>query len=373
MKNVLLLNKRNTDNLGDRAISETMHKLFEERNYNTYRLDISSEYDMNKDDYKSPMAEKKENNIEKKGKKSVLSFLKKKAPKSLKWFLNSGVFIIKQYFNLPFKKLDLVFVGGGQLILSYKTFDSFSYGFFLWYLLNKFFSKAPMVIFGVGAGDSYSKTAHYIYSKVLKDAKYIYVRDNHSKQILKDQFNVESSYVPDVAFSFRKYHSKLTLENKTNEEVALIGIYEYDKYKELTAVPLNQNDYLEYWAQKIFSFQKDNYTTKLFYTTANDMYESEKLKQFIIKKYNKQIEILSITNLEDLILEVSKANLVYSARMHALILGKIYDCKTIAYPLSNKLKSYDELYEQKDIDFLKLEDEINDTLDIVLRNIKNTN
>lgn len=370
MKNVLLLNKRNTDNLGDRAISETMHKLFDERKYNTYRLDISSEYDMSKDDYKSLMIEKKVNNIVKKEKKSVSSFLKKKAPKSLKWFLTSGLFIIKQFFKLPFKKIDLIFIGGGQLILSYKTFDSFSYGFFLWYLLNKFFSKAPMVIFGVGAGDSYSKTAHYIYSKVLKDAKYIYVRDYHSKQILKDQFNVESLYVPDVAFSFRKYHAKVNFKKETNEQIALVGIYEYDKYKELTIDPLNQNDYLHYWAKKVFSFQKDNYTTKLFYTTANDMYESEKLKKFIFEKYNKEIEILSITNLEDLIIEVSKATLIYSARMHGLILGKIYDCKTIAYPLSNKLKSYDELYGKIDIDLLKLEDEINDTLDTILKDIK---
>lgn len=367
MKKVLLLNKRNTDNLGDRAISETMNRLFEERQYKTYKLDISTKYDMNKNDYTSPMEEK---NDELTKKSDVFSFLKKKAPKSLKWILTSGIFIIKQFFKLPFKELDLVFIGGGQLILSYKTFDSFSYGFYLWYILNKLFSKAPIVIFGVGAGDSYSKTARYIYSKVLKDAKYVYVRDPHSIKILKDQFDVDALYVPDVAFSFRKFYPKNNDKTKNNEKIALIGIYEYEKYQELTSDYLNHRDYLDYWAQKVLLFEKDKYSTKLFYTTTNDKYESEELKKFLFEKYNKVIEILPITTLEELTIEVSKATLIYSARMHALILGKVYDCETITYPLSNKLKSYNELYGSSDIDSLGLENKINNTLDDILIDIE---
>lgn len=353
MKKILLLNRKYTDNLGDIAIGDSLKKMLELRGHKVYHLEYSTfvKKNINEFNYDDGKMSSKSN-------KNLLKQLYLKLPNIIRWNIESGLKLFKSLFSIPYKDIDLIIIGGGQLILSYPFSEQFTYSFNLWYLLNKYFIKSKLIFFGVGAGSYYSNTARRLYGKGLSKADRIFVRDHNSKEILEKEFNVKSTIVPDVAFTY----SNILPKDRTETNTAIVGIYEYDVYSQIKGNNLTYENYYEFWKNKIKKLEEEGYLVKLFYTTGQDRKETQKFAHFLENKY----EVISTSNVEELVKLFNTSSLVYSARMHALILAKVYGCKTLTFPVNDKLKTFEEMYDSTEINIEEIKGKINNKLDEAL-------
>ncbi|MCC3648465.1 polysaccharide pyruvyl transferase family protein [Cytobacillus oceanisediminis] len=349
MKKALLVNKGWSDNLGDQVIKFSIEHLLEENEYEVDFFDFTQTKQTVYTSYK--------NAAEIEHRKEVDHSFKNKIKKlALKSYLFRNTLWYKNNQNL-FKgerladNYDLIIIGGGQLILGDSTFP---FAMYLWVrLLKKRYKNARLIILGAGAGGSFKFLDKYLYKRSLKQFDKLYIRDHDSINLIKKNFNVESTYIPDVGFYVSKAH-KL---NFKKEKKVLIGITDFLVYKRYNRTNITEEDYYKYWEEKVINYINNDYIVELFYTTMRDLVQTLKLKQRLERDYNLNVNILYCDSLEELLNEVAKASILISGRMHGLIIGYAYDCEVIPFVISDKLKSFKEHYLDRNtsIDILQAE------------------
>lgn len=365
MKRILILNAGNSDNLGDKAIRFNIEKILRNKGHEAYFLDISNPVEINME----PKIKRDKDVAENNNLNSLLIRLKvgsvKLMPRFLKWFWFSGIPLLKQFDSIKKNNsVDMIIIGGGQLLYSSKHFQDFTYGLLMWTILFKYIYKKPITMFSVGSVDKYARFAKLIYSFVLKSCNNIYVRDYHSMDILKKQFNINSNYVPDVVFS---YSDVFTDKNSQKENIALIGIYGYESYKKFKGQSLSKDEYYNEWVKHMLYLKNEGYKIKLFYTTLEDKEETINFSRYLNKNnILNEFEVAFTDNLQTLIMELKKSKVVCSARMHALILGVNYECETIPFVISEKLKSFKDQYIEEELKLDSIREKIYHTVDEIL-------
>ncbi|MCU8055569.1 polysaccharide pyruvyl transferase family protein [Shewanella sp. SM34] len=324
MKNVLIVNRGHCDNLGDQAINEAMKNfLIENFKINAYFSDYTSLYN-------EPI------NINLKSDKHTL---KMKLREMLKIILPLKlIWLIRNYSRIKgslSRDIDLVVVGGGQLILSNTTFDIASA---TWVFLSKKY-KIPIVFSSVGAGTEFNFLNKKLFGYALNNADGICVRDIKSRDIIKNVFGLDSQVAGDIVFT-----EKYIKEKRGN--LTLLGIpclSVYNTYND----PVSRENYYKIWLSFLQQNKINLSDCSLFYTTNEDYKESVNFKKFLESKNIYDVNILYSQNLillESLLME---SKTVVSGRMHGLILALNYDCNIIVFPISSKLQVFKESVEDK--------------------------
>ncbi|OOX27414.1 hypothetical protein BJL83_23065 [Vibrio parahaemolyticus] len=324
MKKVLLVNRGNCNNLGDQAINVAFEKFLN----NEIGCDVVCE------DYTSKS--QNVNTINAGQDVSPLKgFLKKILPLNLIWFFRNYNRIKKCIDkNLP----DLIVVGGGQLLLH----GRFSIAAFTWVYLAKKLNK-KIVFSNVGYGGSYSWLEDKLISWAVNNADGINVRDNRSSKMIDDLYSVKSVVSGDVVFT-----EKVLTFCPEKQTLIALGVTAHSVYNMYNS-KLERDEYYNLWLEFL---RKNNISISnvvLTYTTQEDSVECELFKEYIKRVHNVDLDILYNKTLDDYKSNLESVSLVVSGRMHGLILAINSGCRVIAFPISNKLKSFDDIINSEDL------------------------
>lgn len=337
-KKVLIINEGFSSNLGDQAIKQSMEALLQKLGFETDFCYFTNPAVKQLPGYQyiNPGAIPGSSGLFRAFKKKLLPFL--------------SLFIYCRYFIKVKKQIKaclqnhnyhMVIIGGGQLINSSekKALSFFAISLYQWAKAVKKNPTLSLYLAGVGVSGKFHAVEKYLYRKALSQAASIWVRDGFSQTSLTENFNIHSNLVPDVAFfqpgEFATYEKKNT---------ALVGIYSYDEYsRKFETAEKNKAAYYKYWHTVVENFIAKKLEVLLFYTTESDAAETMAFQQYLQTR-QLNIQVADIQSLEDLNRLYQNAAVVYSARMHALILGLKKGCKAEAYIISQKLKSFCEEY-----------------------------
>lgn len=338
MKKVLLINQGYINgNLGDQAIRENLNHYFSDRSFEINNAFLTAPFSKKKgvpnEDYFNL-----NKNISSKKRKT--SSLLKKYLGILYWILKSVPAILS---TLNKNRFDYIIIGGGQIINSSRQSQphSFAVAVYIWTKMISLFSSRSKVLFvGIGVSKTLNSFEKKLYKKALNQAYKIVVRDSFSLERIAHFFKIKATLMPDVAF----YGSKNIIQNK-RKDIVLFGIYSFLEFKtNYNSKNISKEAYYNLWYEKLYDYRKKGKTIKLFYTTETDYIESISFQEFLLKNKNLEIQVLDIKSLSDLYLHYSDAQIIYSARMHGLLLGFKLNCVVEPFLISEKLVSFKEEY-----------------------------
>lgn len=320
-KKVLILNEGYSDNLGDQAINDSMHYLL--KSY--YDVEIIFQ------DYTRNSKKQKSTQVNTNLFSRFLKKLYRVIPSKIRWIIEN----FDRVRTVSAKKYDLVIIGGGQLILSNSTFAIAisSWIYFLNVLSNN------IVLFSVGSGSRFRFIDKLLYRYSFNKCARVYVRDFKSQRTLKELFSVDSDFVYDVAFIYNKILKSHVLE----KENTLLGIISFAVYKTYNK-KITKEKFFETWIKLLDDNNIALSTVKLFYTTKDDRRTSLEFKDYVLNKFNIELLLLETSTKKLFIDELAQAKIVIAARMHALILGLTYNCKVVTYPVSDKLREFENMF-----------------------------
>ena len=368
MKKILIVNRKYTDNLGDRAIGAALVQLFVKKGCQVYHVEYSS---FGKDiasfgPDETSMTSGAGTKASKSPKllRNFKRFLALNFPKAV-WFYGSGRRVLRQIRAIPKDEIDLIVIGGGQLIQSEEDNDKFAYAFRLWDWLNRHLFKTKMAVLGVGAKEGFSPYAAKAFKNGLSRADLIYVRDHHSQKVIEQlACGLDVKIMPDPAFSLS---ADLPGQQaaETEEKLALVGIYDYDTYCKIHSLQVARSGYYQEWQSKIEALSAAGFSVRLFYSTGTDKLETQQFSEYLGGKY----ELAAVNSLDDLFALLNSADYVYSGRMHALILALLSGCQVEAFITNTKLKVFAETYLEQSPDLEALRQEIEQAIDTVLASL----
>ncbi|MBX2933363.1 MAG: polysaccharide pyruvyl transferase family protein [Ferruginibacter sp.] len=338
VKKILIINEGYSSNLGDQAIKKSMESLLRKLGYETDFCYFTNPALKNLPvyQYKNKEVGKVRNSrfsIYKKTKHSIFSF----------FIYFRYFFKIKKQIRayLQNRSYHAVIIGGGQLINSSKNnaISFFSISLYLWTIAVKKDPTIMLYLAGVGVAGKFHLVEKYLYKKALNKTDSIWVRDRFSQKSLSSNFNKQSILMPDVAF----FQEEEFIANK-NTNTALVGIYSYNEYiRKFNTAEKNKDTYYKNWLSIVERLIAKKMNIILFYTTESDALETLLFQQYLqTKQLNTQVA--DIKSLDDLNKLLENADVVCSARMHALILGLKKGCSAETYIISQKLKSFCEEY-----------------------------
>lgn len=347
-KKILIINQGNVaGNIGDMAIRKSIGNLFCDMGC---QIDFSFFNDpsasVNKEslpghNYFKVDTRQRRKNFSKKTLKAYLSIFY--------WLIKNKPFIESKLTNNVF---DAFVIGGGQLINASHATRRFPYiypphvfsvAMFWWIYLIRKHTQAPIYLIAVGAEGGFNKIEKYLYKKAFNKVEKIWVRDSYSKKVLLEELRTDSILMPDVAFY--KSDTKEIEPSILKKEIALVGIYDYVNFcYKFNKKGLSLHDYYNEWYGFIEKYKAEGFMVKLFYTTKGDSIESKRFKTFLFDTRGEDVEIVDISDLDDLYKLLLEAKIVCSARMHALLLALKCDCKVHPYVISQKIKSFCDEY-----------------------------
>lgn len=323
MKKVLILNQGYTNNYGDVAINAVISKFLKNNQYNV--------------DYNCFFSEKE-----------ILGKNYYKYPKILKYILWNSK-LLMDIFNkkniskiLKNKNYNLILIGGGELLSNHNGFNSSMY---LWTKIAKN-KNIPVIVYGVSGDTDMSTRNLNRYKKALKLVKKIFVRDEYSKCICKDVYDVESICVPDCVFAYKKLFDENYFTDSNNKLIVIVPIFYYKAIKDSLNLK-NEKEYINYLKKIIHDQELNNQDILITCTDKCDEDICIKLYNDMLKDNrfkNNKILIEGFTNLDDYIKIIKKARIVISGRMHSMILGKIYGAKILPIKFKKKLEVFDKEY-----------------------------
>ncbi|MFA6275988.1 MAG: polysaccharide pyruvyl transferase family protein [Pedobacter sp.] len=333
MQKVLVINEGYSHNLGDQAILEAATRFYEDKGYAVDFLYLSKPTIQALPTYNytsSALTRIKKNNLVLKLKASLSFF---------HWFLTNRKVISN---TLSRNNYAIVSIGGGQLINTSGTNFPSAFAialFWFTHLIKKQANQAKLYFVAIGAATQFNKVERYLYQSALNKADHIWVRDEFSQHILNKIYAKKADLIPDIAF-YKSKHTEVPIKT----DVALVGIASYEEVVLKYNKAVTKDTYFASVFLEIEGIQKMGLTVKLFYTTLLDVTAINEYNEYLVSENKVPHEICAIQNLADLVQELKKAKLVYSGRMHALILGLKYGCEVRPYLLSQKLRSFNEAY-----------------------------
>lgn len=263
----------------------------------------------------------------------------------------------KVYKNL--KDLDLVIIGGGQLLMDLYRRGPMLYA--MYSILGKLAGKT-IIYHAVGAGPISTKIGKFFIGLGLKNATSISVRDIQSKELLEKKYGIGDKVIlaADPAFSLEKRHDNKGDTNKTIGFTTLPyfnGVYwpgeDMDKYNSYIGV-----------LQEIIQMLLDqtDYNIILFSTAyPADTKSSTDLYNRINSK-NKDRLINRIDNLHpnQLLETINECDLIIGTRLHSLILAVVGEKPIIGIEYQAKVRNFMERVGLQDncfnIDVMEAED-----------------
>lgn len=331
MKKVLLLNRKNTDNLGDIAINLSMRKLIESIGYECISEDFSNPIEAG---YINTTKSTTNRNCSVSNKiVSLLLNMIRHIPLlyCYVWYLHN-----KRLFKvLETQYIDAVVIGGGELVQSNLVFPIALYW---WTKLIHRHNIGKCILFAIGVKREWDSYQKRMIDNSLKYVDNIYVRDLESQHNMQSIFCREAHLVPDAVFVN-------PIEKRGKGEFSLYGITDYNRIKKHSTELADKAAYYERSVKEIKNIEEETrMEVILFYTTKADLNECRKFNTYCKRKFDFDLKIADISVLDDLKAYLSEAAVVASPRMHACILGKLYSTDVRPVLISKKMRSFAEIY-----------------------------
>jgi polysaccharide pyruvyl transferase WcaK-like protein len=343
---VLTLNEGGSDNLGDQAISKSLSFLLEKNDCRVERCDFTGGYYLNDIHY----------TIKKKHKSALKSFIFNLFKRShfiikLVWLSRN----ISKIISVASKRYDYAFIGGGQLILSNGIFPI---AMFLWVVVLRFF-KTNVFIVGVGVGNDFSGLNKFLFKISINLCESVLLRDKESINKMSEVFDIKAGFIPDLAFYYSIVANGKEVRFKTSEKSLIVGIIDYSIYKryskEMSRNIKSEREYIEQWADEVMGMTDQITDVKLVVTSKEDLRCSRMLYDTLSSKdIGIRLELINFhMNLTDYFDLLKSSDIVFSARMHSLILAQSLGCKIVPWLVSKKLEFYIKEYANQSVEDLQ--------------------
>ncbi|MHA6261266.1 polysaccharide pyruvyl transferase family protein [Sporosarcina sp. CAU 1771] len=356
MKKVLLINQgKSNENLGDKAIAEIFQKvlienecLVELAGFSQTKVVSMSNIDVNS----------RNSNREK-----LRSKLKKYIPSFFVWLLKYKAMIKKEFDDVTKNNTyDIVIIGGGQLL---KSKSVFVYALLSWYQLLRKNLKCPIVIAGVGADTNFSKLETIIYKYILTKVDDIYVRDLRSINILKDKFNVDAKYFPDIVLY--DLNIKDVDVSKYTRNKLLVSVFAYNSYVNNVGIGISKLEYYRLWLNLINENMEENLEIILGYTAIGDKKETLDFANYLKENTSFNFIIVNNDELPHYIETLKNTKKMISGRMHGMLLGLNYGCEVIPFVVSPKVETFKREWIDSNIDVEKIRNDIRQSINNILK------
>lgn len=352
---VIIISEGNSPNLGDQAIRFSMEQLFQQCGAHTVSYPYTDKFDS------KPAFDLNETPG---NKKLALSLLKAIIPARVK----DHIFKIRwrkkkraQIAALDVLPADIAVIGGGQLLNLNRNFPI---AFDLW---TQFLSKAELPIYciAIGYGTIWENANALLLKESLSRITKIYFRDCHSRKKISTQFGVNSEFIYDVAFCISDFIPRKESLSKEKKATVLPASYRhvvlhYNKQKSLM-------DYLKEMADSCESLVEEGYKINLSIT---DLHQDKD----IVVSLSNYLSARDITHtiqipndLDELCHIISSSDLIFSGRMHALIIGYSYGKRCMVYSLSEKLKFFEQDIVKKRIPLTDIKHNIYSTIQLIMK------
>ncbi|GLL52299.1 polysaccharide pyruvyl transferase family protein [Tetragenococcus halophilus] len=335
MKQILIINRMNTDNFGDRIITKSMTNLFNDKNIRVKHADYIFSPEIPFEKYSWT--------------KRATRYLKKIVYK---------LFCIKEV-----SKSDAVIFGGGELIASNGIFFS---SFIQWNKIIKAVNKnCKCFLFSVGVTGDFSEKQKGKLNQYLMDYKGIYVRDFGSQKKLSDLTNenpTKVDFTPDCVFS-------LCCEQTKSEDKLLLGITSLFRHNKQKKIKFDTETDLFDWYLLKLNEMRTNETVEVIY---NDNQDKKIAKQFIKYAHSKGYKFRKLVEIKDeeqFIKLLSTAKKIISPRMHACILGIILGKEVVPVIFSEKMYNFQQMYCNKHTDLTSIASNINESAEDIITKV----
>lgn len=329
----LLVNENGSDNIGDHAINDGLRSLLNGKGYSYHSV---------------PFATRKISKVDSRHEISLFSRLKRivlsvKPLFHLLWLLRNKA-SIKSGLSGEYSG---VIIGGGQLVLSGFSFPIAMYAWVKYAKEN----NLPVYVVGIGCGEDFLLSEINLYKKAFKKCDKIFVRNKASIVRLKEKFGVESMFCPDLAFGLEPLAHEGRLDGVDKLSGIVVGMTDHSVYKrykhEVSGISYTNYDvYLNEWCNRLIKLLKDSdEPVYLASTTYKDAECNRDLHRLLIERINNRVVLIDgVKNLTDYRKTLSGARLVFSGRMHSLILGKVEGCEIEPWIISGKIAGYLDTY-----------------------------
>lgn len=338
-KNILIISRCITDNIGDQAISKAMLSLVVElTSAAVYAVDLTTEEHSNSQRYRF--------------KHRLYKLISHVGGGDVAWRMeNRGLFKILESVNF-----DLVLIGGGELVQSNSIFplalDTWT---------QKIRNKQPhsaIYLFGVGVTSKFSQTDRGHIEKMLKRVNGVVVRDAASKANLESLYGIKSTVIPDVVYSMQ------VQADDNNNEVRKGVLYGLTNWERIEKYGIYAESHEEYY-QKTLAIISECEGGVLFYTTRNDYKECLRFRKFA-SDHHVNIEIAEFNDINSFIKLLKGKEKVYSPRMHGCIIADLCGCEVEPILISPKMESYQTTY-KKPLDFDGMRTRIIDEMERIFK------
>ena len=311
MRKILVINQGQSLNYGDIAINQVVQGFFESKEYD---IDFLPLWDETK----------------------IFGFLSKnkivlkvlmRLPHLVDYFYRR--FLVK---NTSKKTYDAIIIGGGDLLSNHRGFNNAIYN--IMRVLDD-----PKYIIGVSGNRNMSRFYLRRYKKALEKATRVYVRDNATARICKNVYGVSTVTYPDVVFAFNKVIKTSYPEEERNTNLLIPMIY----YKESGAyLGLKTEDEFYQFIYNQIPRKIDN--LKIAITTPEDIYSAKKIQEIFSINGREVPEVVKYESLSEFMNLLNRTEVVYSCRMHGLILGAISGCVMKPIVVKGKIRAFNSEY-----------------------------
>lgn len=331
MYRFLLVNRGTCNNLGDQAINSEFIKFLKDN----FSCQIyTSDYTSNLRNASKIIEKQHAGKIY----DVIRSAIKKLLPLNVIWFIRNYLRISSSIGSI---KPDLVIIGGGQLLLP----GRFSVASFLWVYLAKKHNK-KVVFSNVGFGGSFSKLEYKLIKWALKNTDGINVRDKESANSIRKIFHIEVNVSADIVFT--GYNP--VASHKKHCAVAITALSVYNLYNR----QVSRDAYYDMWVKFITDKNVALNEIILSYTTQEDYQESLMFHEYAKKNYGYDISLMVNNDLSSYLENMKSTKMLFSGRMHGLLLALNSGADIHVFPISKKLISFSSIVSGNDIKDLKM-------------------
>jgi polysaccharide pyruvyl transferase CsaB len=240
--------------------------------------------------------------------------------------------------NYPIiKKLDLLIIGGGGLLMDMYKRDAPLYATLG---ILGHYAGCKVVIYGVGAGPIRTKMGAFFIKQLLKRADKISVRDADSKTLLESLgVKKEIHIIGDPALYLTSFDSKK--HSSSIRKIAVTAVPYYSQRYWPISDEMKYSQYISGMAQNLDQFIEEKGVTVTFFSTKYPQ-DVQVTKDIVsLMKYKDQTTIID-RNIypEEIISICASHDLVVGTRLHSLILGIVAKTPVIGIGYHPKVRHF---------------------------------
>ena len=256
------------------------------------------------------------------------------------------------------KKLDLLIIGGGGILMDLYRTEAPLYGS---YAMMAKQSKTPYIVYGCGAGPLETNLGKWFIRNMCKYAQSVSVRDPESAALLKSiGVTKRVDVIGDPAFSLRDGHADAKSSSPKKIGVTAVPYYNAAYWPEGNE-GLYEN-YVTGMAKNLDKLAEGNDVDITFFATKfpQDANVTKDIQQLM--KHSAKTSIMDENLLPSDILEVTgQQDIVIGTRLHSLILATCTETPIMAISYHHKVNDFMSLADLNDFSFPIEELHDNDT------------